>query len=58
MHMRAAIAVLVVPITFIASADLVYDDLLAGSRQAFHRSLKGQTLSFARDIGLPPEHLG
>jgi hypothetical protein len=38
--------------------DLVGDDLLAGSRQALHRSLKGQTMSFARVIGLPPEHPG
>lgn len=38
--------------------DLAGDDLRAGSRHAFHRSLKYQALSFARDSGLPPEHPG
>jgi hypothetical protein len=55
--MRAAIAVLVVPLPS-SHPDVVNDDLLMGSRQAFHRSLKGQTPSFARDIGLSPEYPG
>jgi hypothetical protein len=58
MRMRAVAAVLGVLVTFFASVILVCDDLLAGCRQSFHRSLKGQTPSFARDIGLSPEYPG
>jgi hypothetical protein len=58
MRTRAVAAVLAVLVTIFASVILVCDDLLAGCRQSFHRSLKGRNLSFARDIGLPPEHPG
>jgi hypothetical protein len=58
MRMRAAAAVLAVLVTFFPAVILVCYDLLAGCRQSFHRSLKSRTLSFARDIGLPPEHPG
>jgi hypothetical protein len=53
--MRAAIAVLVVALSFIAFA--IWSAMIFSrvSRQAFHRSLKGQTLSFAWDTGLPSE---